>query len=178
MLIGKLNQWWWIHEASLVVLIVQINLHISCVYRGPHTHIFLCLQGSPHSYIFVSTGVPTLIYFCLQGSPHSSYILCLQGCPHIFMFTGVITLTIYFCVYRSAHTHHIFCVYRGSHTYFYVYRGHYTHHIFCVYRGPHTHHIFKLLASFKRGQVDNIKVRMGRLQVRIPTMTGFVWILR
>ncbi len=131
MLIGKLNQWWWIHEASLVVLIVQTNLHIYlvstevltliyfCVYRGPHTHIFLYLQGSPHSYIFVYRGLHTPHIFCvyrgphtflcLQGSSHSPYIFVSTGVPtltiyfvftgvptHIFMFTGVITLTIYF----------------------------------------------------------------------------------
>ena len=33
-------------------------------------------------------------------------------------------------------------------------------------RGPNAHYLFDLLAHFKRGEYDGIKVRLGRLQVR------------
>ena len=34
-------------------------------------------------------------------------------------------------------------------------------------RGTNGHYLFKLLAQFKRGDCDGVKVRIGRLQVRL-----------
>ena len=43
-------------------------------------------------------------------------------------------------------------------------------------RGTNGHHLFQLLAQFKRGDCDGIKVRIGRLQVNL--FSSFTFIMR
>jgi len=38
-----------------------------------------------------------------------------------------------------------------------------------LFRGPNARLIFELLAQFKRGECDGVKVRLGRLQEFIPS---------